>query len=186
MLQVLTGSAKGVRLRVPRGGRVRPTSGRVKQSIFGRLGPLEGARVLDIFSGTGGLGIEALSRGARHATFVDNDPVVCAMLRDNLRRCALVGRAEVYCTDYRHAVARLLRRGEMFDVVFVDPPYPMYRRVPAEELALMCVPLVGTGGVLVIKHTTPLVAKEMDSMEVVARGFGDTNVSFISPRGVDR
>jgi len=108
------------------------------------------------------------------------------MLRDNLRRCGLVGRAEVYCSDYRRAVARLLRRGERFDVVFVDPPYPMYRRVPVEELVSMCVPLLSTGGVLVIKHTTPLVAQGLGSMEVVARRFGDTNVSFISATGVDR
>ena len=185
VLQVLTGTAKGVRLRVPRGGRVRPTTGRVRQSIFGRLGPLGGTGVLDLFSGTGALGIEALSRGAARAVFVERDPAVCAMLRDNLRRCSLLGRAVVVCSDYRRAVARLRGTGERFDVVFVDPPYPIYDRMPVERFVTACIPMVGPGGVLVIKHPSSVSAEVCGSLDVETRGFGDTNVSFIYPAGVD-
>jgi 16S rRNA (guanine966-N2)-methyltransferase len=122
-VRVIAGTAKGMRLgRAPAG--VRPVSDRVREGLFSSLGPrVEGARVLDLYAGTGAVGIEALSRGAEHATFVDGAPGAVAAVRENLRRTALEGRSEVHRSD----VLRFLQRtsGELrgFDVVFLDPPY---------------------------------------------------------------
>jgi 16S rRNA (guanine966-N2)-methyltransferase len=121
-MRVIAGTAKGTRLgRVPAG--VRPVSDRVREGLFSSLGPLtEGSRVLDLYAGTGAVGIEALSRGAEHATFVDNAPSAVAAVRDNLRRAGFEGRGAVR----RSSVLTFLQRtddGPGFDLVFLDPPY---------------------------------------------------------------
>ena len=123
-MRVIAGSAKGVRLGpVPRG--VRPVSDRVREGLFSSLGDaVIGARVLDVFAGTGALGIEALSRGAVHATFVDRAAASARAIRDNLRRARLEERAAVLVGD---AGAVLTRHGNgedgRFDLVLADPPY---------------------------------------------------------------
>jgi 16S rRNA (guanine966-N2)-methyltransferase len=120
---VIAGSAKGVRLvKVPPG--VRPVSDRAREGLFSSLGAVvEGSRALDLFAGTGALGIEALSRGAGHATFVERAGAVAAALRENLARAAVEDRAEVVPAE----VGSFLRRNDKpttpFDLVFADPPY---------------------------------------------------------------
>ncbi len=122
-MRVVAGSAGGLRLRAPRGLSVRPTSDRVREALFaslGSLGVVEGARVVDLFAGTGALGIEALSRGAAHATFVDSDPAAVAAIRDNLRHTGLEAAAEVVGGD---VLAFLRGCRQTFDLALVDPPY---------------------------------------------------------------
>ena len=119
-MRVVGGSARGRRLRSPTGRTVRPTSDRAREAIFnslGSLGAVEGARVVDLFAGTGALGIEALSRGAAAATFVERDRAVAAIIRENLATLGFEG--EVVVADARAQVGRLGR----VDVAFVDPPY---------------------------------------------------------------
>ena len=121
-MRVIAGTAKGTRLaRAPAG--VRPVADRVREGMFSSLGGrVEGARVLDVYAGTGAVGIEALSRGAEHATFVDSSPPAIAAIRENLRRTAFEDRAVVHRSDAR----RFLERepgGSGFDLVFLDPPY---------------------------------------------------------------
>ncbi|MDX1648853.1 MAG: RsmD family RNA methyltransferase, partial [Myxococcota bacterium] len=94
-MRVTGGELAGRRLRTPRGASVRPTADRVRESLFGRLGPLDGCRVLDLYAGSGALGIEALSRGAAHALFVDRAAACPAGIRRNLEALGLGGRAEV-------------------------------------------------------------------------------------------
>jgi 16S rRNA (guanine966-N2)-methyltransferase len=120
---VIAGELRGRRVVVPRTGDVRPTYDRVRESVFGIIDPLlDGARVLDLFAGSGVLGIEALSRGAASATFVERDARVAGVLGGNVERLGLEGRSRIVRGD----AVRLLETaipGGPFDVVFVDPPY---------------------------------------------------------------
>jgi len=129
-LRIIAGSAGGIRLAaVPKG--VRPTSDRVRESLFNSLGQLfEGGRVLDLYAGTGALGIEALSRGSESAVFIERDRRARAVILENLRRTGFAGRAEVLSGEVEAVLGRLLWRGERFDLIFADPPY----RIAAAEV----------------------------------------------------
>ena len=117
-MRVITGIAGGRKLKSPEGEAVRPTADHVKQAMFNILQfDLEGRRILDLFGGTGQLGIEALSRGAREAVFTDSSRTSIQLIRENLKRCGLEGK--VLQTD----ALSYLARGEKFDVIFIDPPY---------------------------------------------------------------
>jgi 16S rRNA (guanine966-N2)-methyltransferase len=120
---VTGGRLRGRRLRAPRGSATRPTADRVRESVFARLGDFEGAAVLDLFAGTGALGIEALSRGAARAVFVERARPALAALEANLADLELAAAARVLRTNARAALGRLARERESFDVVFLDPPY---------------------------------------------------------------
>ena len=125
-IRVVAGTAKGRRLASPEGTVTRPTPNRVRESVFNSLyslGAIEGARVLDLFAGTGAMGIEALSRGAAAATFVEHDPAVAAVLRDNLEATGLADRATVMVTAAEAALAEFTRLSQRFDVAVVAPPY---------------------------------------------------------------
>lgn len=120
-MHVITGSAKGRRLRELPGLDTRPTTGRVKEGLFSAVQfELEGRRVLDLFAGTGQLGIEALSRGAAWCDFVDRAPAAARVVGENLRACALEGRAAVFQMDFSAFLAA--PRGP-YGMVFLDPPY---------------------------------------------------------------
>ena len=120
-MRVIAGDAGGVRLLTPEGMQTRPTIERVKEAVFSSVHfRLPGMRVLDLFAGTGQMGIEALSRGALWADFVDCRTDACALGRENLRRTGLEARAGVHCADY----AQFLRRCEKpYDLILLDPPY---------------------------------------------------------------
>ncbi|MBO5317852.1 MAG: 16S rRNA (guanine(966)-N(2))-methyltransferase RsmD [Oscillospiraceae bacterium] len=120
-MRVIAGSARGTVLKTPEGLQTRPTADRVKEALFSILHfELPGTRVLDLFGGTGQLGIEALSRGAASAVFVDSREPACNLIRENLRRAGLENRAKVVCCDY---MSYLRSAGEPFDIVLLDPPY---------------------------------------------------------------
>lgn len=117
-MRVITGLARNRRLKEPADMRIRPTTDKVKEALFNIIQfDIEGRRVLDLFAGTGQLGIEALSRGAREATFVDQSREAIALVRDNLKTCGFS--ANVVQSDS----LGFLRRGEKFDLIFIDPPY---------------------------------------------------------------
>jgi 16S rRNA (guanine966-N2)-methyltransferase len=122
-VRVIAGSAKGVRLGpVPRG--VRPVSDMAREGVFSSLGPeVAGARVLDLYAGTGAMAIEALSRGAEHAVLVERDRAAVRTIRDNLGRARVGDRAEVVASDVLSFVRRNDDRGAGADLVFADPPY---------------------------------------------------------------
>lgn len=120
-MRVITGSARGVQLKTPEGLATRPTADRVKEALFSIINfDIPNARVLDLFGGTGQLGIEALSRGAKSATFVDAGEPACKLIQENLRRTKLEGQARVVRADY---MDYLRRCREKFDIVLLDPPY---------------------------------------------------------------
>jgi 16S rRNA (guanine966-N2)-methyltransferase len=122
-LRVIAGSARGTNLApVPKG--VRPTADRVRESLFNSLGQFfDGGNVLDLYAGTGALGIEALSRGHDRAVFVERDTKVRDVIHENLRRTHLSDRAEVIGGEVEAVIGTLEGRGETFDLIFADPPY---------------------------------------------------------------
>ena len=118
-MRVITGSARGRRLKELTGMETRPTTDKVKESLFSIIQfDIEGRRVLDLFAGTGQLGIEALSRGAASAVFIDRRADAVRLVKDNLELCGLSDRASVRCGD----AMSYLRSGEKFDLIFLDPP----------------------------------------------------------------
>ena len=120
-MRVITGSARGVRLKTPEGLLTRPTSERVKEAVFSVIQfEVEGSRVLDLFAGTGQMGIEALSRGAREAVFVDERRDACDLVRENLWRTRLSEQAQVVQGDF---LSYLQTCRKTFDLIFLDPPY---------------------------------------------------------------
>lgn len=120
-MRVISGKARGVTLKTPEGMQTRPTTDRVKESMFSIIQfDLPGASVLDLFGGTGQLGIEALSRGAKKAVFVDQARKSCDLIRENLRRTKLESMGQVVCSDY---MQYLKRSRERFDIIVLDPPY---------------------------------------------------------------
>lgn len=154
-MRVISGSARGVTLKTPEGELTRPTTDRVKEALFSAIQfDLPAARVLDLFGGTGQLGIEALSRGAKSAVFVDHQEKACALIKENLKRTRLQDQATVIRSDY---LAYLKRCRERFDIIFLDPPY-------AEvflENALNCIAqidILQSGGIIVTERP---VGKEL-------------------------
>ena len=132
-MRVITGSARGRRLKELTGMETRPTTDKVKESLFSIIQfDIEGRRVLDLFAGTGQLGIEALSRGAASAVFIDRRADAVRLVKDNLELCGLSDRASVRCGD----AMSYLHSGEKFDLIFLDPPYAAGLLGPAlEEIA---------------------------------------------------
>lgn len=120
-MRVITGKARGVVLKTPDGMATRPTADRVKEALFSIIQfDVPCAKVLDLFGGTGQLGIEALSRGAKRAVFVDQSEVACRLIKENIGRTKMENEAQVVCSDY---LSYLKRAKETFDIIFLDPPY---------------------------------------------------------------
>jgi 16S rRNA (guanine966-N2)-methyltransferase len=117
-VRIIAGTHRGHRIAAPKGRETRPTSDRVRESAFNLIGPVEGAEVLDLFAGSGALGLEALSRGARHATFVEHDRDACRIIDANLDKLGL--KATVLQQD---AVRALVQERRTYDLVLCDPPY---------------------------------------------------------------
>ena len=148
-MRVITGTARGVQLKTPDGMTTRPTADRVKEALFSIIQfEVPGARVLDLFGGTGQLGIEALSRGAKSAVFVDAGEPACKLIRENLKRTRLEQQGGVVRSDY---LQYLKRCREKFDIILLDPPY-------AEvflENALKCITeidILQSGGIIVAER----------------------------------
>jgi len=167
----------------PVGDALRPTSERVREALFGRLGALDGARVLDLFAGIGALGIEALSRGATQAVFVERAPAALAALRVNLASLGLEAVARVVRGDATTVAERLGRAGERFDLVLLDPPYASEEAAPALR-ALVSSGALAPGATVVVesgrRHPVPPVP---GLRRVDERRYGDTVLLTLAPEG---
>jgi 16S rRNA (guanine(966)-N(2))-methyltransferase RsmD len=141
MMRVITGTAKGKKLKTLEGDATRPTSKRIKGAIFSSIQfEIEGRRVLDLFAGSGQMGIEALSRGAERAFFVDSSREAMEIVRENLSACGFTDRARYLVQDYRNYIRKAAGR-EKFDLVFIDPPYK-------DKSALSALAMLTRGGFL--------------------------------------
>ena len=141
-MRISGGAHRGRRLRSPQGTRTRPTSALLRQVVLNVLATrIPAGRLLDLCAGTGAVGLEALSRGAAHVTFVERDPAALASLRENLQSLHLQERAAVMTGDVEAALARLRDAGTRFDGVFLDPPYD-------SDLALRCIEMLAPGHLL--------------------------------------
>jgi 16S rRNA (guanine966-N2)-methyltransferase len=161
-VRVIAGEAKGTRLARPAGG-TRPVSDRAREGMFAALGDLvAGARCLDLYAGTGALGIEALSRGATHCLFVDSSPPAIRTIRENLSRTSFADRSQIIRAD----VGRYLARpGPTFDLAFADPPYAM----PAKKLQLVLAALLDR---LDRNATFVVTRSSRSSIDVIPVHFG--------------
>ena len=188
-MRVIAGSARGTRLgRVPAG--VRPVSDRVREGLFSSLGGrLEGARVLDLYAGTGALGIEALSRGAEDAVFVDSSQDAVTAVRDNLARTGFGDRAAVRRSDVRRFLEREDADPEGFDLVFLDPPYESRGSELDPVLELLDLkPLLREGFTVVLSRGSRSSKDVIPLHWAVARrlSYGDSVVMLFRSRNLPR
>ncbi|MDQ3719576.1 MAG: 16S rRNA (guanine(966)-N(2))-methyltransferase RsmD [Actinomycetota bacterium] len=175
-MRVVAGAYGGRRLQAPAGTRTRPTADRVREALFSILGPIDGLRVLDLFAGSGALGIEALSRGAASATFVDSAPAAVAAVRRNL--AAMGPEAEVHRGE---ALRWLARAPGLYDLVFVDPPYDQAARLagPLSER----LPAVLFEDARIVTESDKRTPLTLALPMVTERVYGDTRIAIHSGPG---
>lgn len=175
-MRVVAGEAKGRRLRAPKGLKVRPTADNVRQAIYDILGPVDGARVLDLFAGTGAMGIEALSRGARESVFVDASREACALVLQNLELTGTRPRGIVRRAEAERWLDR--RAAEPFDLVLIDPPYERGLAFVGRILGKVAKKgWLAPGGTVVVEAPGGQVEWPEGLRETTTRTFGRTQVS---------
>jgi 16S rRNA (guanine966-N2)-methyltransferase len=177
-MRVIAGRYGGRRLQAPPGDAVRPTSDRVREALFSVLGArVEGARVLDLYAGSGALGIEALSRGAAEATFVDSAAASIRAVKANL--AALGAAAEVRRADARRFLGAASAAARQYDLVFLDPPYRLAGRLGSELTAAL--PAVLAPGAAVVAESDRRVPLELGLPILDERRYGDTLIRIHVP-----
>lgn len=176
-MRIIAGTARGRTIEAPQGRDTRPTLDRVRENLFNILQRrVWEAQVLDLFSGSGALALEALSRGASRAVLVDRDRAAHACEKQNAARLGFEGRACIWLTDWQQAVQRLTAAGERFDLVFLDPPYAMCDLTGVME-ALK--PLLAENACLVVEHEARAIPATADGYDLFdSRKYGYVGVSF--------
>lgn len=155
MTRIIAGAARGRRLAVPPGGGTRPTSDRAREGLFGAVGsvlPLPGTRWLDLYAGSGAVGLEALSRGAAHVLLVESDPRAAAVIRENIGRVGLAG-ADLKAGKVHQVLARP-PAGAGYNVAFADPPYAMPDGSVTAMLELLAAGWLAPGGLAIVERAT--------------------------------
>ncbi len=181
MVRITGGTLKGIRITPANVAGLRPTTDRVRESLFQIVREyLEDARVLDLFAGTGVLGIEAISRGAREVVFVEHHRVIAAKLKDTIRRCGINEAVRVLVMPVARAIRHLTVRGEIFDIIFADPPYAS----PPEDVVMPFVhSLLRPEGLLIVEHDEGTLQHYDRSrwQREDRRCFGRTVISMFTP-----
>jgi 16S rRNA (guanine966-N2)-methyltransferase len=179
-MRVISGTARGRRLKVPKGQTVRPTAARVKESLFNILPrDFSGFLVLDLYAGSGNVSIEALSRGAARALLIDESPRSTAVIRDNLNRLGLSERAQVWTAPVLRSLRKLAQSAQAFDLIFLDPPYERELVSTALETVGRCHLLRGAGTVVAEHSARELVRSSYQDLVLHdQRRYGDTLLSF--------
>jgi 16S rRNA (guanine966-N2)-methyltransferase len=178
-VRIIAGTAKGRRLRAPEGKGTRPMMDRVREALFSSLGARTGgAAVLDLYAGSGSVGLEAASRGAARVVFVERSRMALAALRDNVESVGLGG--EVVAGD---VLAYLGDAGERFDLVFVDPPYDLPLPSVEEVLGLLA-PLLEADGIVIVHRRAGSGEPRVPGLEMVdRRRYGDTEITRFVEEG---
>ena len=181
-MRIIAGTAKGMRLKAPKGMNTRPTTDRVKESVFGILAnDLIDAEVLDLFAGTGNLGLEALSRGAATAVFIDKQAQSIKVMMENAILTNLAGNAVICREDVMQALRRFQNNGKSFDLIFCDPPYNL-GLMPKVLQFLDESRILRDGGILVMEHSRheKLPAELKRIVAYRSESYGETVVSFFT------
>ena len=181
-MRIISGEARGRTLFAPSGDQTRPTSDKIRGSLFNILnGRVEDAEVLDLFGGTGALALEALSRGAARAVIVDSSRAAIEVIRrnaGNVLKDALAERALILRTDYRSAISSL--NGRRFDLVFLDPPYRMLDAYPDAMERLRKAGALSEGAVIVAERRQDAVIRIPEGFEIYdTRHYGETSIDFV-------
>ncbi len=179
-MRVIAGTAGGRKLEAPKGMLTRPTPDRVREALFSILyDRAVDARVLDIFAGTGALGIEALSRGAAHAVFIEHDVATANLVRKNIQALGFDDRAKVLAQPAGRAIQELTRAGDVFDLAFLDPPYDDGLLGPTLTM-LDQSPIISVGAVVVCEHRSSDSPPEPPPSFVLedTRRYGEVALSF--------
>ena len=182
-MRIISGTSKGRKLATPRNQSLRPTSDRVKnRSSISLEDEIEDKTVLDLFAGTGNLGIEALSRGAKKAIFVEKNRQALQLIRRNLTRLGLAERSEVLPKEADRAIAFLKKRESCFDLILMDPPYEK-GLIQKTLLRLNAHPIYHENSILVVEHNRrePLPSVLEGWTLIRQRSIGDTIISFLMP-----
>jgi 16S rRNA (guanine966-N2)-methyltransferase len=179
-MRVIGGELRGKKLHCLAGRDIRPTADRLREAIFNILGEeVRGARVLDLFAGTGALAIEALSRGARSAVLIDRSRAAVKLIRRNLAACRLDERTRVICWDIRRDLNCLSSRPCGFDLVFMDPPYGRDSVMPALDV-LLASGVLAENACLVVEHAVDEAVAWRRGLRLDdQRRYGRTRVTFL-------
>ncbi|MGH3111260.1 MAG: 16S rRNA (guanine(966)-N(2))-methyltransferase RsmD [Gaiellaceae bacterium] len=176
-MRIVAGSRKGHGIAAPKGVVTRPTGDRVREAVFSIVGPIEGARVLDLFAGSGAMGLEALSRGAASAVFVEQDREACRVIQRNLEKLRLTG-ADVRCQEALGALREERARRRRYGLVLVDAPYEEWERHEA-ALAELLPDLLEENGLVVVEtaaRTEPRLLLDL----VTTRRYGSARITVFS------
>jgi 16S rRNA (guanine966-N2)-methyltransferase len=172
-VRIVAGSCRGAKIFAPKGLDTRPTSDRVREAVFNLVGPVDGASALDLYAGSGAMGLEALSRGAASAVFVESDRDACRTIERNLEKLSLRG-AEVACRDVLRFLAAERRR---FDLILVDPPYDVVESV-AVRLATYLPAVLAESGLVVLESSSRLEPELPPLALRTSRRYGSARVSL--------
>jgi 16S rRNA (guanine966-N2)-methyltransferase len=176
-VRIVAGSRKGHRIAAPKGTATRPTGDRVREAAFNLVGPLDDAVVLDLFAGSGAMGLEALSRGARRCVFVESDRAACKVIEANLEKVRLHG-ALVLNRDATQVLREEGAAGRQYDLVLVDPPYGEWGRLEA-TLAGLLPPVLASDGLLLVEtdgRTEPVLPLDL----VTSRRYGSARLTLFN------
>jgi 16S rRNA (guanine966-N2)-methyltransferase len=176
-VRIVAGSRKGHRIAAPKGVVTRPTSDRVREAVFSILGPIEGARVLDLYAGSGAMGLEALSRGAASCLFVERDRAAARVIQSNLEKLRLTG-AVVETRDVASALREERARTRRYDLVLVDAPYDEWEA--HEPLLAGLLPDLLVDDALVVVETSDRVEPALPLALVTTRRYGSARITVFS------
>jgi 16S rRNA (guanine966-N2)-methyltransferase len=176
-MRIIAGSRKGARIFAPKGTDTRPTGDRVREAAFNLIGPgfTEDAKVLDLFAGSGAMGLEALSRGAAHATFVESDRDACRTINRNLDKLGLEG-ATVLCQDALTALRTDARSGTRYDLVLVDPPYKRFSSL--QNALIEHLPEILAPDGLLVVETAAAEVPELRLAKRTSRRYGSARLTL--------
>lgn len=179
-MRIVAGEFRGRRLKTPKREGIRPTADRVREAVFSIIAQhIPGARVLDLFAGTGALGLEALSRGAAQAVFIDRGPEAIQLIRSNIELCGAENRARLMPGSVDRMLRKLASEGASFHVIFMDPPYG---KGYIEKTLAALSPVTVPEALVIAEHSAKDVPADEcgEWQRTEARRYGDTSVSFYS------
>jgi 16S rRNA (guanine(966)-N(2))-methyltransferase RsmD len=176
-VRIIAGERRGARIAAPKGDSTRPTGDRVREAAYNLIGPVDDTAVLDLFAGSGAMGLEALSRGARRCVFVESDRAACAVIKANLEKLRLTG-ALVLQKDAFQALREERGAGRTYDLVLVDPPYGAWPELEP-RLAEALPPTLGPDGMIVVE-TSARVEPELPLTVVTSRRYGSARITLFT------